>query len=57
MKIPTDNKHRDYAHYAAHCLYLVTAATNPESRAIQNEMAAEWLKLADSILCPLEISK
>jgi hypothetical protein len=57
MNIPTDNKHRDYAHYAAHCLYLVTAATDPDSRAIQNEMAAEWLKLADSILCPAEIRK
>jgi hypothetical protein len=57
MAIPTVDKHKDYAHYAAHCLYLVTAATDPDSRAIQNEMAAEWLKLADAILCPMEISK
>jgi hypothetical protein len=57
MNIQTDNKHRDYAHYAAHCLYLVTAATDPDARAIQNAMAAEWLKLADAILCPVEICK
>jgi hypothetical protein len=54
MAIPTNDKPKDYAHYAAHCLYLETAAADPDSRAIQREMAAEWLKLADAIRYPLE---
>jgi hypothetical protein len=54
MAIPENDKHKDYAHYAAHCLYLMTAAKDPDSHAIQREMAAEWLKLADAIRHPLE---
>jgi hypothetical protein len=53
MTSPVNDRYKDYAHYAAHCLYLVTAATDPDSRAIQREMAAEWLKLADAIRYPL----
>ena len=49
MAIPENEKYKEYAHYAAHCLYMVSAASDPDSRAIQREMAAEWLKLADSI--------
>jgi hypothetical protein len=49
MAISSNEKQKDYAHYAAHCLYLVTQATDPDSRSIQREMAAEWLKLADSV--------
>jgi len=49
MSIQNSDKYKDYAHYAAHCLYLVSAATDPDSRAIQREMATEWLKLADAI--------
>jgi len=49
MAIPKSDKYKDYTHYAAHCLYMVTAASDPDSRAIQREMAAEWLKLADSV--------
>ena len=47
-------KRKDYAHYAAHCLYLENAATDPDAREIQRSMAAEWLKLADAILRPLK---
>jgi hypothetical protein len=47
-----DDTRKKYAHYAAHCLYLVTAATDPDSRAIQREMASEWLKLADAVRRP-----
>jgi len=47
-------KHKDYAHYAAHCLYLENAATDPDAREIQRNMAAEWLKLADAVLRPLK---
>jgi hypothetical protein len=54
MANPKSDKHKDYAHYAAHCSYLETAAKDPDSRDIQREMAAEWLKLADAILRPLK---
>ena len=47
MTGPKHAKRKLYAHYAAHCLHMVTAAKDQDSRAIQREMAAEWLKLAD----------
>jgi hypothetical protein len=53
MANPTNEKRKQYAHHAAHCMYLVTAATDPDARTIQQEMAAEWIKLADTILQPL----
>jgi hypothetical protein len=49
MAIPKNEKRKQYAHYAAHCMYLVTVAVDPDARAIQREMAAEWLKLADDV--------
>jgi hypothetical protein len=49
MAIPANDKQKDYAHYAAHCLYLMTSATDPDSRSIQRQMAAEWLNLAYAI--------
>jgi hypothetical protein len=33
---------------------MVTAAKDQNDRAIQREMAAEWLKLADAVLHPLK---
>jgi hypothetical protein len=54
MAIPAPDKHKVYAHYAAHCTYLMTAASDLDSHAIQREMAAEWLKLANAILYPLK---
>jgi hypothetical protein len=53
MTGPENAKHKLYAHYAAHCLHMVTAARDQDSRAIQREMAAEWLKLADDARRPL----
>jgi hypothetical protein len=53
MAIPKNEKRKQYAHYAAHCMYLVTAATDPDARTILREMAAEWQKLADAILHPM----
>ena len=50
MPVLKNNKHKEYARYAAHCLNLVLAAKDQESRSIQREMAAEWLKLADTAL-------
>jgi hypothetical protein len=42
-----NDKHKEYARYAAHCLEMVPAISDQEYRAIQREMAAEWLRLAD----------
>jgi hypothetical protein len=54
MAIPENDKHKAYAHYAAHCMYLMTTASDPDSHAIQREMAAEWLRLANVIRYPLK---
>jgi hypothetical protein len=53
MAISKNEKRKQYAHYAAHCTYLETAATDPDARTISREMATEWLKLADAILRPM----
>ena len=44
-----NDKYKDYARYAERCLNMVAATTDKESRFIQREMAAEWLRLADAI--------
>lgn len=54
MATPQSDKHKEYALFAAHCLSMVTVAKDQDSRAIQREMAAEWLKLADAVLHPLK---
>jgi hypothetical protein len=54
MAIPDDGKHKEYSRYATHCLDMVTVAKDQEMRAVQREMAAEWLKLADAVLHPLK---
>jgi DNA primase len=50
LALPTNNKHKQYARYAEHCLQLVPGIPDQEYRAVQREMAAEWLKLADEVL-------
>jgi hypothetical protein len=50
MAAPTNDKHKNYARYAAHCLGTTTSLTAQEDRAINREMAAEWLKLADALI-------
>ena len=40
-----NEKHKEYARYAAHCLHMVTVAKNQDDSAIQREMAAEWIRL------------
>ena len=54
MAIPKNGKYKEYARYAAHCLNLVASTKDQESRCINREMAAEWLKLADGVLHPLK---
>jgi hypothetical protein len=49
-----NDKRKDYARHAAHCLDVVTTTKDQEARSINREMAAEWLKLADAILHPLK---
>ena len=49
MAIPKNDKHKEYVRYASHCLDIVPAISDQEFRAIQREMAAEWLKLADAV--------
>jgi hypothetical protein len=49
----TNDKHKEYARYAEHCLHMVTVAKDEDDRAVQREMAAEWIKLAETILRPL----
>jgi hypothetical protein len=52
--LAANDKHKDYVRYAEHCLKMVPAAADQEYRAVQREMAAEWLKLADAVLHPLK---
>ena len=50
MAVPPKAKHKEYARYAEHCLKMVPAINDQEFRAVQREMAAEWLKLANTVL-------
>jgi hypothetical protein len=47
-----NEKHKQYARYAAYCLDMVAGATDPDARAIQREMATEWARLADILIQP-----
>jgi hypothetical protein len=57
MAILKSDKHKEYAHYAEHCLRMVPVAPDREYRATQREMAAEWLRLAEAVLHPLKLTK
>jgi hypothetical protein len=52
MADPKINKHKEYVRYANHCLDMLSAAKNHDSRSIQREMAGEWLRLADTLVAP-----
>ena len=47
MANQNNEKHKEYARYATHCLDMVTITKDRDAGAIQREMAAEWMKLAD----------
>lgn len=49
MAIPKNDKHKQYVRYELHCLDILPTISDQEFRAIQREMAAEWLKLADAV--------
>jgi hypothetical protein len=40
MAVPKNDKYKDYARSAAHCLNMVASTRDPELRCIQREMAA-----------------
>jgi hypothetical protein len=50
--MPENDKFKDYARYAENCLNMNATTTDQESRSIQREMAAEWLRLANTIRRP-----
>jgi hypothetical protein len=52
MTAPKNDKFKDYARYAEHCLNMVASTRDQELRCIQCEMAAEWLRLADIVRRP-----
>jgi hypothetical protein len=54
MPIPKNDTHKDYVRYAEHCLILVSTINDQNDRAINREMAAQWLKRADAVLHPLK---
>jgi hypothetical protein len=47
--LPKNDKHKDYARYAAYCLDMMAEATDQESRCLCRDMAAEWLLLANAL--------
>jgi hypothetical protein len=52
MTVPKNDKFKDYARYAKHCLNMVAGTRDQKAGSIQREMAAEWLRLADAIRRP-----
>lgn len=57
MAKPKNDKHKEYARYAARCLEMTGPNRHREDREILREMTAEWLKLADAIAHPLKPTK
>jgi hypothetical protein len=49
MAIPTIEKREEYVGYAEYCVKLARQTNDRESRSILREMAAEWLRLVDSV--------
>jgi hypothetical protein len=49
MTAAKSNRRRDYIRCAEHCLNLVPTIGVQDDRAINREMAAEWLRLVDAI--------
>jgi len=45
---PNNDKFKDYARYAEHCLNMGASTNDRELQRIQREMAAEWRRLADA---------
>ena len=52
MTAPKNDKFKDYARYAEHCLNMVASTSDQKLRCIQREMAVEWLRLANTVRRP-----
>jgi hypothetical protein len=50
VEMAPELRERISARIAAHCLDMVVATSDQAARALNREMAAEWLKLADAAL-------
>jgi hypothetical protein len=48
-----NDKHKEYARYAGHCLNLVTVTEDQDAGSIEQQMADGWIKFAEAILRPL----
>ena len=57
MTVPKDDKLKDYARYAEHCLNMVASTRDQELRCAQREMAAEWLRLAEAVRRPRKFTQ
>jgi hypothetical protein len=57
MTMPENDKYKDYARYAQHCLNMATATTDQETLGIQRQMAAEWIRLAAAIRRPRSLTQ
>jgi hypothetical protein len=44
--VMASEKYEEYTRYAEHCLAMARIARDQQSRVVQREMAAEWLRLA-----------
>lgn len=53
MAAAKSDRYKDYIRYAEHCLNLVPIIGAQKNRAINREMAAEWIRLAEAIAHPL----
>lgn len=52
MATAKNSRRKEYMRYAEHCLSMVTVATDQDARSIQREMAAEWIRLAETVRLP-----
>lgn len=46
----TSGKREEYVRYAEHCLRIIDIIPDQDSRMLHREMAAEWLRLAETEL-------
>jgi hypothetical protein len=53
MAILNNDKHKEYARFAAHCLEMVTSTRDQEVRRVQREMRQTNLSSADAIERPV----
>jgi hypothetical protein len=50
---PTNPTFKDYARYAMYCLEMVPNSLDQDIRALNHDMAVEWIRLAEAALHPV----